>query len=112
MSAPRLNRRLQLEVPLRVSDGGGGFEEIWQPLGTLWAELRPRTGRSTTGEVGAVSVAGFRITVRAAPEGHSARPVAGQRFAMGTRRFRIESVTEEEPRGLYLICETEEEVSV
>lgn len=106
-----LNRRLVLEAPDQVSDGAGGFDEVWQALGTLWAEIRPRSGRVATGEAGAVSVSGFRITVRAAPVGHSDRPVPGQRFAMGARTFRIESVTEQEPRGLYLICEAEEELA-
>ena len=111
MSVPQLNRRLTLEAPERVADGAGGFVEIWVPLGTLWAEIQPRTGRVTSGEVGSVSVAAFRIVVRAAVHGSTARPVAGQRFAMGPRRFLIESVTEVEPRALYLVCDAEEEVA-
>lgn len=112
MSAPRLNRRLTLEARVETSDGAGGRVAGWETLGTLWAEMRPRTGREAEGESGAVSVAGFRILVRAAPVGHSARPLAGQRFRQGARVFNIESVTEREPDGLYLICIAEEETSV
>lgn len=111
MSGINLNRRLVLEAAERVPDGAGGYAEAWMALGTLWAELGPRAGRLANGEAGAVSVTGFRITVRAAPVGHSARPLAGQRFRMGPRVFRIEAVTEVEPRGLYLACTCEEEIA-
>ncbi|MBY6120121.1 head-tail adaptor protein [Mameliella alba] len=107
----RVNRRLVLEAPQRVGDGAGGFEETWTALGTLWAEVSPRTGRLARGETGEISIGGFKITVRGAPQGHSDRPGPGQRFRMGTRLFRIESVTEQEPSGLYLICECQEELS-
>lgn len=106
-----LNRRLVLEAPQRVSDGAGGFDETWIALGTLWAGVKPRTGRLARGETGEVSIGGFRFTVRGAPKGHSNRPEPGQRFRMGARVFRIESVTENEPSGLYLVCECQEEVS-
>ncbi|MBY6115451.1 head-tail adaptor protein [Mameliella alba] len=106
-----LNRRLELEAPDRVSDGAGGFQEVWVALGTLWASVKPRTGRLTNGETGAVSVGAFKIVTRGAPQGHSSRPEPGQRFRMGTRVFRIEAVTEEEPGGLYLICQCQEEVA-
>ncbi|MGH1413266.1 MAG: phage head closure protein [Pelagimonas sp.] len=111
MKRHNLNRQLSLEAMQRTSDGAGGFVETWQQLGTLWGEVRPRTGRLAEGEAGAVSVTGFRITVRGAPEGHSGRPVAGQRFRLGNRRFRIEAVTEVEPKGFYLNCHCEEEVA-
>ena len=49
MTAPRLTRQLMLEDPLQVSDGAGGFTEIWQALGTLWAEVAIRSGREAGG---------------------------------------------------------------
>ncbi|MBN9887721.1 head-tail adaptor protein [Salipiger abyssi] len=111
MSGPHLNRQLVLEAPVRMPDGAGGLTESWSVLGTLWAEIRPRTGREANGEAGALAVGGFRITVRAAPQGHSNRPVPGQRLRQGGRLFRILTVTEHEPGGMYLICETREEVA-
>ncbi|KUF11937.1 head-tail adaptor protein [Pseudoponticoccus marisrubri] len=111
MSGARLNRQLVLEHAVRSSDGAGGFTESWTALGTLWAEITPRSGRLANGETGAVSVGGFRIRVRGAPVGQSNRPEPGQRFRMAGRIFRIEAVTEDEPRGLYLICHCEEEVA-
>lgn len=107
----RLNRQLVLEAPQRLSDGAGGFVETWTALGTLWAEVKPRTGRLASGETGAVSVGAFRIVTRGAPQGHSNRPEPGQRFLMGNRIFRVEAVTEDEPAGLYLVCQCQEEVA-
>ncbi|EBA09748.1 head-tail adaptor protein [Sagittula stellata] len=110
-SVATLNRRLVLEAPQDVADGAGGYTRVWSAIGTLWARVDPRSGRQTEGEAGAMSSAGFTVTVRGAPVGHSSRPVAGQRFVMATRIFLIEAVTEVEPRGMYLDCRCTEEVS-
>ncbi len=111
MRIPDLNRHLVLEGKTLVPDGAGGQSEIWTALGTLWGEVVPRTGRETSGEAGAVSLTGFRITVRGAPVGQSNRPVAGQRFRLGTRILAILSVTEAAGLDRYLTCIAEEEVS-
>lgn len=111
MSAPQLNRQMVLETPLRAPDGAGGFTESWQALGTVWAELRPGSGREAGGPAGAVSVARFRVVLRAAPMGHEMRPVAGQRLRMGTRVFAIEAVTEAPDLPMYLRCAVTEEVA-
>ncbi|SDY08454.1 head-tail adaptor protein [Citreimonas salinaria] len=112
MSRVLLNRPLVLEAGTRLEDGAGGFVHSWAPLGTLWAEVRPRTGRMTSdSDAGSLSVARFQVIVRAAPEGHSARPVAGHRFRMGERVFRIDAVTEDEPAIRYLLCQCVEEIA-
>jgi head-tail adaptor len=105
-----LNRRLELEAPVPSPDGAGGRRETWVTLGVVWGRVAPRSGRMAEGAAGAVSRRRFRITLRAAPEGHGARPRPGQRLRMGARLFRIEAVTEQEPEALYLLCDCEEEV--
>lgn len=77
----------------------------------LWGEVKPRSGRETIGETGQVSVTGFRITVRGSAQGHSARPLPEQRFRDGARVFRINSVTEADPGGRFLLCLSDEEVA-
>ena len=94
MTAPRLNRALVLERPARVPDGAGGFSEAWEALGSLWAE-----------------VTAYRVVVRAAPEGSSMRPAAGQRFRDGARVYAIRAVAERDPGGRFLICFCDEEVA-
>lgn len=108
MSGPKLTRRLLLETPERVPDGAGGFVESWVPLGTLWAEVTARSGRELGGGAAALSKVSYKITVRAAPYGSTARPKAEQRFREGVRLFRISAVAEDGP--LYLTCFATEEV--
>lgn len=106
-----LNHRLVLEAPQEVPDGAGGCTRTWGALGTLWGKVEPRGGRATVGAAGMASESAFTVWVRGASVGQSNRPLAGQRFAMAGRVLRIEAVTEEEPRGLYLRCTCTEEVS-
>jgi head-tail adaptor len=111
MKAPVLSRPVLLEAPVRSPDGAGGFTAGWAVLGTLWAEIVPGSG----GEQGAAGVSLsrviHRVTVRGAPVGAEGRPKAEQRFRDGTRLLRILSVTERDPDGRWLICQTEEEVA-
>ena len=110
MTLPNLTRHLALEAPESVPDGAGGFLTTWSELGRLWAEVSPGTGRMRGQGEAYLSRVPLRITVRCAPIGSDARPVAGQRFREGTRLFEITAVTERDPYGLYLTCFAEEEV--
>lgn len=111
MSKLNLNRRMVLQSPQTTPDGAGGRREAWVDLGTLWGAVQSRTGREAQGEAGSVALIAHRVIVRAAPVGASNRPVPGQRFRMEGRFFRVLSVTEREPGGMYLQCETREEVA-
>lgn len=110
MKQVHLNRKLVLETPQRVADGAGGFSENWAVAGTLWAELRSRSGavRSVSGST--VSRVSYRVVVRAAPVGSDMRPRAGQRFRAGARVFAIRAVSDLESAGRYLVCFADEEV--
>ncbi|WP_071674867.1 head-tail adaptor protein [Nioella nitratireducens] len=104
---PNLSRRLLLEGPSRIADGAGGFTETWGPLGVIWGEVLPRTGR----DAGGLSRMGFKITVRAAPQGAPSRPTPSQRFRDGDRVFTIDAVTERDPGGRFLTCFATEEAA-
>ncbi|MET4101914.1 head-tail adaptor [Roseovarius sp. MBR-78] len=110
MARPRLNRALVLEVPQRAPDGAGGFTQAWAVRGTLWAELVARSGREAAGEALRLARAGYRITVRAAPQGAPSRPEPGQRLRDGARLFHILAVTESGAGAGYLTLWAEEEV--
>lgn len=110
MSAPRLDRRMVLEAPLRVADGAGGFDLTWGVKGVLWAALTPGSGREAAGEEVLVAQTPYRITVRGAPVGSGARPKPEDRLRDGTRVFTILAVTEADARGQYLTCFAREEV--
>ncbi len=109
MTVRHLNRQLVLETPDTLSDGAGGYVQGWVPLGVLWAEVLPRTGRETGRNGAPVSRMSYRITVRGAPFGSDQRPAASQRFRDGNRIFTIQAVAEADPEGRYLICFAQEE---
>lgn len=112
MTAPRLNRRLVLENPQRVSDGAGGFVESWVPLGVIWAQVTSRTGRETGLSGDAISAMNYKILIRGAPYGAPDRPKPEQRFREGARLFIIQAVAEDDIDGRYLTCFATEEVAV
>ena len=110
MKPPVLNRKLTLEDPQRVADGAGGYAITWVALGTLWAQITPRTGRATGVESATVAEMPYKIFVRAAAAGAPSRPRPDQRFRAGSRIFRIEAVTEADPAAQFLVCFAREEV--
>ncbi|MEL7114219.1 MAG: head-tail adaptor protein [Pseudomonadota bacterium] len=111
-NAPVLNRKLKLETAYRTRDDMGGYTEIWQVLGELWAQVKAGTGREIEVEGITVSSVPLKITVRATPYGAPSRPAPGQRFREGDRTFRILTVTEADAAARYLTCvAVEEEVT-
>lgn len=111
MSGLTLNRHLVLEEAMRVADGAGGFTEVWQPLGQLWAAVKAGSGKERLGGTLTVSAMPYRITVRSAPAGAKSRPRPDQRFRESARVFRILAVADDAQSGLYLTCHCIEEVS-
>ena len=111
MSAPNLSRRLQLEEPQRMPDGGGGYVETWQVLGEIWAEMKPLSGRLRVQAGVDLSLQRYRITVRSAPVGSVQRPRPDQRFRDGDRVFLIHAVADADDTGRYLTCFAQEEVA-
>ncbi|MGD9917890.1 MAG: head-tail adaptor protein [Paenirhodobacter sp.] len=110
MSTPRLNRKLVLEAPERVSDGAGGFTIVWTALGEIWAQITPGTGVERAGEFVTLASVPLKIVVRGAPVGSPRRPKPEQRFREGERIFRILAVAEADSEGHYLTCFAREEV--
>lgn len=107
---PHLSRRLTLETPSAIDDGAGGYEAIWTVLGVLWADVIARKGREIAGRSAPVSRTPTTVIVRAAPYGDLQRPRPDQRFRDGQRLFTIRAVREHDDQGLYLACDTDEEV--
>lgn len=109
MKPVRLRRLLALEAAMKVADGAGGFSLVWTEVGKMWGEVLPASGREQGVEEVVLSSVPYKITVRAAPPSSDRRPVAGQRFRDGARRFGIVAVTERDDSGLYLTCFVREE---
>jgi len=104
-----LNRRLVLEDPVEAADGAGGLTVSWVPLGVIWGEVKPSSGREVDGEEVVIATVGFRITVRGAAVGSPQRPRPEQRLRDGVRVFVVLAVTERDLSGAYLTCFAREE---
>ena len=111
MTQVLLNRALVLENRVGTPDGAGGQTETWVPLGTLWAQVAPGSGKQGRTVDGALADTPMVITVRGAPVGSEQRPVPGQRFRDGSRIFGIEAVSEADNRAQFLTCFAREEVA-
>jgi len=105
-----LNRKLTLEDLVRTPDGAGGYQEAWETLGTLWAQVKASSGRQTSEEDARLAEVSVRITVRAAPDGAPSRPKPEQRFRDGNRVFVIKAIAETDVAGRFLTCFAKEEV--
>lgn len=104
MAKPVLNTELVLEAPRQISDGGGGYQTVWSPIGTLWADIRPSSARESAVAARPVSEVTHRIVIRSAPEGSPRRPTPDCRFRSGSRVFSIRGVAPKDGREQYLTC--------
>lgn len=109
MNVTKLSKKLQLEYPVRLPDGAGGYSEFWVTLGTLWGAVELRgSGRETD----IASRLALKVTVRFAPFGSPSRPTAEMRFRDGDRLYDIEAVHETDPSNRFLTCFASEEVGI
>lgn len=97
-------RRLIRQVEVRTPDGAGGYTNIWEERGALWADVDVRSGSLRVTELGEVPRLRVKITTHALPQDHEGRPVSGDRLRDGARLYEVEAVHEEDRRGRYLVC--------
>ncbi|WP_179379788.1 phage head completion protein [Jannaschia marina] len=93
-------RRLTLEVPVRLADGGGGQELTWATRGGFWAEVRMRSGALRDETFGRRSRLSVRVRMPAVPEGHAMRPRPGDRLRNGGQVYEVEAVHSDDGRVL------------
>ena len=111
MKGVRLDRYLALQVRQDVSDGAGGHVETWAVAGYHWAWVQARQSFRKAGEFGSSHRLGLKIVLRAAPQGHGARPTPGSRFVDGARIYTVLAVHEDALGAGYLTCFAHEDVA-
>lgn len=105
MSGGALSRRMTLETLVATPDGAGGCNVEWQALGTIWADVRPASGREDLAGVQPRPRVTYRMIVRSAPVGAPSRPRADQRLREGLRVFDILAVSDCGERFLEILAE-------
>jgi SPP1 family predicted phage head-tail adaptor len=94
-----LRRRVVLEREQRSADGGGGASVGWQVVATVWAAVKPLSGREKDRYQSLEASLSHRITLR-----YRAGVSPDMRLRMGARLFDIRAVFSPDERRQWLIC--------
>jgi SPP1 family predicted phage head-tail adaptor len=95
--------RLALQAPVGVPDGAGGLSVTYQPVATLWADVRWLSGDERRVADRPEQAARYEITLR-----WRAGIDAGMRLAGSGRLFGIISVGDPDGKRCRLVCLCEE----
>lgn len=68
LDAGRLNRRIQIQMPVRAPNGQGGFTKSWSTPRTLHAEMIPLRGQEALQHNLLHSRQLWRVTIRHRPD--------------------------------------------
>ena len=64
MNAGQLDQRIELQRLTRTDDGYGGYVETWTTYASVWANVRPLSGRERYQAQQTQANANYRITIR------------------------------------------------
>lgn len=102
IAAGKLDRRVTLQTPTVTRGDLGGLAQTWVDLATVWAQVRPLSGREASRAQQVQSVASLAITLR-----WRADVCTDQRVVLADGRIARITWSEEIGRreGLTLYCE-------
>ena len=98
-----LRYRVNLEARQRTPEDGGAAVRSWLPVGSLFAQIHPVSGREIVAADGTAGRVSHEVTVR-----YSADVQAGMRFVEGARVLLIHSAIDVGARRRWLKCLCEE----
>lgn len=99
-----LRTELILEDAIESGDGAGGVVRQWIEVATVFAHVEPVRARARYGADQRQVDITHRITMR-----HRDAIFRRMRFRRHERVFAIETVTDPDETGRYLVCETRED---
>jgi len=106
MSVPAigaLRRRVTLQAPIRISDGGGGVTVAWSNVAVLWAEIRGLSGAGVVIAEGLQGKVSHEITIRKRTDVSPA-----MRLTYGARVFVIWAVLDGDGPDPFIRIQVEE----
>ena len=98
-----LRTELIVEDAIESGDGAGGVVREWVEVATLFAHVEPVRARMRYGADQRQVDITHRITMR-----HRGDIYRRMRFRRGERVFAIETISDPDETGRYLVCETRE----
>lgn len=101
MNAGQLRHRVTIQQLTRVEDEGGGYEENWADVATVWAAIKPLQGNERYEAQQVQSTLTHKVTIR-----YRVGIKPQMRIMYQGRIFNIESVIDidEHHRWLELLC--------
>jgi SPP1 family predicted phage head-tail adaptor len=99
----RMTARMDLEIPVEVSDGQGGARRTFANAATLWALIEPRMAILTGGRDEAVADIEHDVWIR-----YRTDIAKGMRFRKGNRLFGVISAFDPDETRRYLVCRCRE----
>ncbi len=100
----QLSARLELEMPMPVSDGQGGIVPGYAIVTSLWARIEPVSALDSERAGEAVFSVTHRVWIRFRSD-----VAAGMRFRKGARLFVVRAFFDPDERRRYLVCRCEED---
>ena len=88
----RLKDRVKIQTAVQVAGSGGGLEESYETIATVWAEIKDTTGKSPIGSVQAKDGGTASIVIRYADFVEKDHFILQLRSAGKDRRFRVVSL--------------------
>jgi len=101
MSAGRLRRRVTIQRSVRVDDGYGGSQVVWEDVGKVWAAVEPLRGSERYAAQQVKNDLSHRVLMRYRPG-----ITPQMRLVLNDRVLNIEAAinVEERNRWLELLC--------
>ena len=97
MQPGQLDERVTIQSQVRVADAGGGYAESWQDVATVWARVRPLSGRERDMGEQLESPRDYRVTIRRRSDVTTAHRLVWRGAALNVR-----FVADAGPRPLYM----------
>lgn len=100
-----MRERITIQREASQDDGGGGYDLAWVDVCTVWARVRPLSGREQAAHGGLEASQMYEITIRTRPDTDI---YPGLRAVWNEKNLNIRSVVNDDERGRYLklTCES------
>ena len=107
-SIGKMRYQVKLQSPTSTTDAGGGRSQAWTTLGTIWANIVPKSGKERFKHDQIQDTTTHDVTIRYRPDID-----AKYRILYGSRTFSIKSILNVDERDrFYLLSCTEGAVGV
>lgn len=101
-----MRERVTLQQESRVVDDGGGYPNSWVAVDTVWASVKPLTGRERQLAAQTEAPVSYRVTIRYRDD-----VTPAMRLVWGTRYLNITGIFNADQKKAYLTLECSEGVA-